>query len=451
MNKKLIIISIFLIGIISFCFIIFNDKNIFSSKQKEWFKETFLPWQQIEIEKRNFGEYKGKIYRFLVNREINFQKSLSTFNALNSNEIIKIKKNLELKKYTIQNGFFTGIAITWPGSGFLEFYQDDLFVISARGILGYGKIENEHINFKQINHNIYDFINEKQFLNGNEYSIKDLHIFNNKIFISYLEEIKKDCWNTSLIFGNLNYDKIIFNKLHSDKNCINSKNNSENEFNPNQSGGRIISSNENLIYFSIGEYRSRYLAQDKNSSNGKIIKINLDDQSKEIVSMGHRNPQGLYFSKKDNFIIETEHGPFGGDEINIIPLGKKEIPNFGWPIASYGEHYSKDTGNKDKLKKYPLLKSHTDNDFIEPAKYFVPSIGISQIVNVSENIYLLSSLRENAIYFLRLTKENKFEIISKHVLGERIRDITFKKNMLIMFLENTASIGIIDFKNKLNF
>ena len=58
--------------------------------------------------------------------------------------------------------------------------------------------------------------------------------------------------------------------------------------------------------------------------------------------MGHRNPQGLYYDNEREIIIETEHGPFGGDEINIIKLDKiykNETQNFGWPVSSAGEHY----------------------------------------------------------------------------------------------------------------
>ena len=76
-----------------------------------------------------------------------------------------------------------------------------------------------------------------------------------------------------------------------------------------------------------------------------------------------------------DYILSTEHGPHGGDEINLN-LNTKIIKNFGWAISSYGEHYGgKDSPvNKSKYKKYPLHKSHKDYNFIEPIKYFVPSI-----------------------------------------------------------------------------
>ena len=62
--------------------------------------------------------------------------------------------------------------------------------------------------------------------------------------------------------------------------------------------------------------------------------------------MGHRNPQGLFYNEDENFLLEAEHGPQGGDEINVIKLDYNSIQNFGWAISSYGEHY----GGKNALK-----------------------------------------------------------------------------------------------------
>ena len=72
-------------------------------------------------------------------------------------------------------------------------------------------------DFKQIQNNINDFIGLKQFnkntIIGNasySFGLRDLFIHKDRIFISYIEEIEEDCWNTSVIYGNMNYDKIKF-------------------------------------------------------------------------------------------------------------------------------------------------------------------------------------------------------------------------------------------------
>ena len=324
-------------------------------------------------------------------------------------------------------------------------------------------LENE-LNFKQISNNINDFINLEQFRkntikDGISYSfgLRDLFIHKDKIFISYTEEIKEDCWNTSLMYGNMNYEKIVFKKLSFNEKCIHIKNNTDGDFNNGSSGGRIQMLDDNNILLSVGCYLERYLAQDKNNINGKIIKINLNNLNYEIVSMGHRNPQGLYFDKENNFILETEHGPMGGDEINLIEISKinKEKPlNYGWAIASAGEHYGgKIRKNDERYRKYPLYKSHTDHGFIEPLKSFVPSVGISQITKIKEKSYISASMGYNrpgdkSLYFFELDNKNKLINLNQVKLFERIRDLIFYENKIYMLLEGssnkwTATIGSI--------
>ena len=178
---------------------------------------------------------------------------------------------------------------------------------------------------------------------------------------------------------------------------------------------------------------------------GKILKININTGNFKVVSMGHRNPQGLHHDRHNNLILSTEHGPKGGDEINLIKLNEKNIPNYGWPIASYGEHYDQVMVADGSLDEYPLLKSHKNNGFIEPLKYFVPSIGISEIISLNnDKSYVVSSMRDKSLYFFNLDNNNQIEKIQRVEIGERIRDLMLYKNKVIMFLENTVSIGIVE-------
>ena len=169
--------------------------------------------------------------------------------------------------------------------------------------------------------------------------------------------------------------------------------------------------------------------------------------------MGHRNPQGLYYSQKYDFIISTEHGPKGGDEININLEPFNKIKNFGWPISSYGEHYYKNYSKKI-LDEAPLNKSHKKYGFEEPIKYFVPSIGISEIVplDTNEKEFLVGAMgneiaeQDLGLHFIKLN--NKRTKIIKHKfipLNERVRDMVISKNkkLIILFLETSSSIAII--------
>jgi hypothetical protein len=366
--------------------------------------------------------------------------------------IVKLSNTKNLKKYELTSGFYYGIHENFPGSGYIDFYGDNIIVLSSRGVLAFKKnIENTEENFQQIKNNINEFIDIIQFKKGRWFSLKDLYILNKKIFISYTEEIKEDCWNTSIIYGDINYEKILFKKLFSPKECIHSTNNIDKQFNAHQSGGKIISIDKNNIILSIGDYRERYLAQDKKSVNGKIIKVNIGNGDHKVISMGHRNPQGLYFDKENNIILETEHGPQGGDEINLIELNranKDEIPNYGWAISSAGEHYGGKIEDNiiqnEKYKKYPLFKSHSKHGFIEPLKSFVPSIGISEIVKIEKNRFVVSSFKDKSLYFFELNKQNQIINLDRVEVFERVRDLRFHNNKLFLFMESSASIGLIN-------
>ena len=403
--------------------------------------------QTISQQKQTISQQQKTIFQMNLNFEL--LKKQEGSEIILKGSIVKLSNNKTLKKYNLTSGFYTGINDTLRGSGYIDFYKDDIIVISSRGVLAFKKnIEDTEENFQQIKNNINEFIGINQFKKRNWFSLKDMFIFNNKVFVSYTEEIKEDCWNTSAIYGDMDYKDIKFKKLFSPEECVHSTKNIDSEFNAHQSGGKIISFDDNHILLSIGDYRSRQLAQDIKSVNGKIIKVNIDNGNYEIISMGHRNPQGLYFDKENNFILETEHGPKGGDEVNLIEvnkINKDKIQNYGWAISSAGEHYGgKSEANKIKYKKYPLYDSHIEHGFIEPIKSFVPSIGISEIVKIEPNRYVVSSMIDKSLYFFELNKQKKIINLNRVEVFERVRDLRFNNNQLFLFMEDTASIGVIN-------
>ena len=342
MKKKLIILFVFL-GLLITAFSTANyyigsDKdslveNFFTQKQKDIIKKYIFPWKasfQLDNLLARYNEKKFEQERTVsllkyinwFEIELDFKRSLKDFKTPMISET-KLSNKTTLKKFKLADGFYAGRANFFPGTGYLDFHFDNLLVLSARGVLGFEEnIDDELTNFKQIKNNINDFIDVEQFNKNQWFALKDLHIDGDNIFISYDEEKKTDCWNKSVISGKMNYKEIQFKKLFSSKKCIHSVNNIDEEFKAFQSGGRIVNFDENHILLSVGEYRSRFLAQETDNINGKVIKININDSSYEIISMGHRNPQGLYFDKENNYIFETEHGPRGADEINLIEVEK---------------------------------------------------------------------------------------------------------------------------------
>jgi aldose sugar dehydrogenase len=118
----------------------------------------------------------------------------------------------------------------------------------------------------------------------------------------------------------------------------------------NHYGGRMAFLPDGTFLLTIGEgFEYREKAQDLTSDLGKIVRLNQDGTvprdnpfigqapvRPEIYTWGHRNPQGLVFDVQSGTIYETEHGPRGGDELNIIVAHK----NYGWPVITYGMDYS---------------------------------------------------------------------------------------------------------------
>ncbi len=466
MSKKVLVYLIFSLALIFALYFVLNNsinsqnfasiKNSLSENQKKLIKKYIFPYGYINQLESQREEYLNIIERnqvtlesFLpitINTEFEKKANLEDIEFFASKDDADLLYNdLTLRSYIGNNDLLVGIYNIYPGSGFIEVNKDQIFIVSSTGIIGKGKINDKKIIFKQLKSNITNFLPKDQFLDSRKLSVKGFKLIEDKIIISFIEEISEDCWNTSLIISEIDSYQLDFTKLFSSEDCINRSNNIDNEFEAWQAGGEIAKFNNNEILFSIGDFRSRYLAQNENSFNGKILKINIQTEEVDIISMGHRNPQGLFYDPEGNIILETEHGPQGGDEINLIEMKSEKLPNYGWAIASYGEHYGgKKHFNDKKYEKYPLYKSHKDNGFIEPLKYFVPSIGIGRIIGLGNRKYVVASLKDKSIYFFDLNTANKITNLNRVHIGERIRDITFSDNKIFIFMETTASIGIIN-------
>lgn len=194
-------------------------------------------------------------------------------------------------------------------------------------------------------------------------------------------------------------------------------------------GSRIVFDKSGQIYFSIGDRGQRdVFPQDISKDNGKIYRLNddgsipndnpffnVESAKKAIYSYGHRNPQGMILHPNGEIWIH-EHGPRGGDEINVIESGK----NFGWPKITYGKNY---TGTK--------ITNETKRKGMEqPIYYWIPSIAPSGMAYLNNSNYvgwneslLVGSLKFS--YLERLEIKNK-TIIKREKIADgigRIRDV----------------------------
>ena len=197
---------------------------------------------------------------------------------------------------------------------------------------------------------------DKIFESDNQKGIKDLHISKETLFVSYINQVKENCYSLEVAKANLDLNELNFEKLYITNFC---------KSRPDQSGGRIQRFDDNNIILSIGEFG--FDTKDLNLVDidaGKIIIINTSNgKDYSVVGMGLRNPQGLNYlpDKFQNEIFITSHGPYGGDEINVVDL-KKTVKenNFGWPNVSYGEHYNCQIMTED-VRNF-ICKSHLKKD-----------------------------------------------------------------------------------------
>lgn len=162
---------------------------------------------------------------------------------------------------------------------------------------------------------------------------------------------------------------------------------SPNSNKPYHFGSRIEFDNDGYLYFSVGDRGSRdENPQDITRDGGKIYRLNEDGSipsdnpfvkekgaKTAIYSYGHRNPQGMVKHPSTGEIWVHEHGPRGGDELNIIKKGK----NYGWPVITYGINYSGTTITDETTK--PGME--------QPVYYWVPSIAPSGLEVISSDSY----------------------------------------------------------------
>ena len=475
-KRKYIYLSIvifFLILSLGFFDIISGGKinlaKFLPDKFKVFLKETIyiipILKREIKIKNERYDLEKIKSLSLWKNNSLNNGKIFDAKIIYEDNIIINNQKLILHKLLLPVPDYFS-----WgqKSVGYIDQYLDNYIFISGDGVIYYFKDEaltdsnltlHNSIKLFKVDSNLSDFISASIKSSGKN-SFKDILINTEEIYVSYVNEKLENCLNVEVLRGTLNFKQIYFNNFFSYEECLP-------DINSHALGGNLSKYKNNEILLTLGDGLTKNKAQNPESFFGKVIAIDKIKNYRKL-SLGHRNPQGLYFDEENNILISTEHGPKGGDEINLIK-DDGHSNNFGWPIASYGEHYPstiekyKSEGNLDAfLKDFPLHKSHHDYSFVEPLTYFTPSVGISEVVKISKNnkkknlrdLFLVGTLGrfsnqgEKSIYYFRINKNYKIEKINDVFIGERIRDliVSNNQNYIIAILENTAAIGIISLK-----
>jgi aldose sugar dehydrogenase len=215
-------------------------------------------------------------------------------------------------------------------------------------------------------------------------------------------------------------------------------------------GNRMVFGKDGYIYLSVGERGNEKQNPQSLGSNqlGKIHRIKddgtipadnpfKDDKGKpsSLFCYGNRNPQGLAFNPWTGDLWENEHGPRGGDEINII----KQSTNYGWPLTSYGINYN----------GQPITDKTSAPGIQEPIHYWIPSIAPSGMAFITSDVYkpwkgavLVGSLRFKYLNLCYLdgNKVIKEEKLLKNI--GRVRDVRLGPDGFIYVAVEAPSAGV---------
>lgn len=211
-----------------------------------------------------------------------------------------------------------------------------------------------------------------------------------------------------------------------------------------QAGGRMVPESPSTFLYSTGTYMLSLqpggveMIRSDSSDFGKILEIDSETNTASIYARGVRNPQGLVRTASGD-LWETEHGPRGGDEINLLERGV----DYGWPLVTYGLDY----GPKD----WPFSTDQGRHEgFTKPIHAFSVSVAPSELVEVaaeSELVrwrgdLLMGSLRAQSLFRMRI-ENGRLMTMEQMEFGERMRDLTWLENGWLAILTGSSKIILI--------
>jgi glucose/arabinose dehydrogenase/cytochrome c2 len=203
--------------------------------------------------------------------------------------------------------------------------------------------------------------------------------------------------------------------------------------------GRLAYRGGGKLYLTLGDHYifNPKFSEDDHTTFGKIIELNLNAKTWRQYSKGHRNPEGLTFLRSGQ-LISTEHGPYGGDKLNIIADGG----DYGWPNVTLGTDYNR--------YDWPPSASPAGTlaGYKAPLFAWVPSIAPTQVVEVGnfnsrwDGDLVVGALKASSIYRLRL-EEGRVIYSERIWIGERIRDIAQTDDGTIVLWTDDSKLLLI--------
>lgn len=297
-------------------------------------------------------------------------KTLSAFAFLFSSQLLSADitrdKDLNIQKLT------SDIAVGWG----MDYLDDKTLLITSREgqLFLYDSETQQKIEVQGLPN---DILVEGQ---GGLFDVKQDPNYDNTgwIYISYAKDVDGE-GATTLARAKLNE-----NKLTDWQDLLVTRSRTGNDV---HYGGRISFDDKGHIFLSVGDRGERPNGQNLMTHAGSILRLNMDgsaasdnpfagrdDALAEIWSYGHRNPQGLFYNQQTHQLWEIEHGPRGGDEINLIEAGN----NYGWPTISYGKEYWAPLSVGDGTHQEGME---------QPVKTYIPSIAPSSLIQYQGDLF----------------------------------------------------------------
>lgn len=215
-------------------------------------------------------------------------------------------------------------------------------------------------------------------------------------------------------------------------------------------GGRLLFDKQGYLYLTLGERGQKDLAQDISNHAGGVVRLNADGSIPEsnpfknkagavpeLYSYGHRNVQGIALNPNNGQVWTNEHGPQGGDEINILKAGA----NYGWPVITYGEEYGGGPVGDGKTQQAGME---------QPMHYWTPSIAPSGMTFYNGDKYsgwngnlFVGSLKFDKLVRLTLVggKVAAEESLLENEIG-RIRDVQQGPDGYLYLLNDETDGGL---------
>jgi len=259
---------------------------------------------------------------------------------------------------------------------------------------------------------------------------------------------EEGCLNLSVYEGQINLDAldapVDWQKRFNTTPCV------AGERLKNETGGRLAIFGPSSLILTVGvtfdsdEYWK--IAVDDLASYGKIIEIDRKTWESKVLTKGHRNPQGLLVD--EGRIWSTEHGPRGGDELNLVVPGE----DYGWPTSSYGVDYGRMDSGTRVLKGSDTPGEHSYG--VRPVFSWVPSIGISNLLKVEgagfplwRNDLLIGSLAGNGmngktIYRVRI-HQDAVKVVERIPTGSSVRDLVELPNGDIIVWDGRWTVQVV--------